>query len=107
MTLSKEEIAESREICGKHQEQLCFEPAQSKRDKELADHAREFLPRCLDELEAKDRKIAKLEEALQQISKIRYGAQGYYEERDYEGLSDYYAKEIIRYQSLARQALGS
>lgn len=49
--------------------------------------------------------LLELIEASQKVLKIQYGAQGYYEENDWEGLSEYYGNLIIQYQDELRIAL--
>ncbi len=46
-----------------------------------------------------------LTEALKLQVKNRYGAQGYLEENDIEGYADYWAKDGIYMQDIAREAL--
>lgn len=49
-------------------------------------------------------KIIELQgEALDKIKKNRYGAQGYVEEGDVEGLASYWAQTSINYQDISRQ----
>lgn len=47
----------------------------------------------------------KLAEALEKISKTKYGLQGYVEENDDEGAFDYMSNLCFEYEKLARQAL--
>lgn len=53
--------------------------------------------------------LLKQAEAMADLFKLqsanRYGAQGYVEEGDIEGLASYWAQETIRLQDMARKAL--